>query len=188
MAQFVAQNSDNLFWFTLLHQGVVDDNVLLPGETKEVSIAVGASLATVNRVNVVQREVKVRSKLLNASFDGARLERRQFVEHRQDNDWVDSNGKHLHHNAEQPEIVEELVSSLLNNLQECSQERTAERNSKSLTFQHIRNPKLERLLVETKLLLKDKSVVVRQRQRQNGSQQVESEEEHKSVSDFALEP
>jgi hypothetical protein len=48
----MAQDGDDLLWLALLKQGVVDDNVLLPRQTIEVSIAVGATLAAINDVQL----------------------------------------------------------------------------------------------------------------------------------------
>jgi len=105
MTKFVTQNGNNLFRFTLLHQSVIDDNVLLPGKAEKVGITVCASLAPINRVNVVQRELQVRSKLLHTSLDLARFERGQLVKQRQNNDRIDSDSKDLYQDAEQPEVV-----------------------------------------------------------------------------------
>lgn len=44
MAKFMRQYGFNFLWLALLNEGIEDDDVLAPGETKEVGVAVGASL------------------------------------------------------------------------------------------------------------------------------------------------
>ncbi len=42
------KNSDNLLFVAFLNQGIVDDNVLLPWKTEEVSIAVRTALTAID--------------------------------------------------------------------------------------------------------------------------------------------
>lgn len=188
VAEFVAQNSDDLLRLALLDQGIVDDNVLLPGETVEVGVAVGAALATVDDVQLLQREFQLLGEVLNTSLQFARLQGRQLVEQRQDSNRVDSDSKDLDKDTEEPEIVEERVTGLLDNLEHRANNRSTQNNTQHLTLEHIRDPELEGLLVEAELLLEDESVVVRDRQRQNSADQVETEEEYQCLGNLALEP
>lgn len=165
VTQFVAKDSNNLFRLALLHKSVIDHNVLLPGESKEVGIAMGASLTTINGVNVVQGEFELLSEFFNTSLDGARLQRGEFVEHRQDDNRVNRNGEHLNDDAKHPKVVEEFVTSLLDDLEYGSHDGTTKSNTKSLALQHVCNPQPNSLLVETELFLKDESAVVRDRER-----------------------
>ena len=76
VAELVRQNSNNLFRFALLNQGVVDNNVLLPGQTKEVGVAVSAALASINDEQLVKGEVELLSQGLGLSLKLAFLQGR----------------------------------------------------------------------------------------------------------------
>lgn len=92
MAELVCENCHDLLGFALLDEGVVDDDVLLPRKAEEVGIAVGASLASINDVELLEREVKAHSQSFDTSLECSRVQRRELVEQRQDGDWV--NGDH----------------------------------------------------------------------------------------------
>ena len=169
VAKLVTQHSDNLLGFGLLNQGIVDDNVLLPWQTVEVSIAVGTALAAVNDMQLLERELKLLGKLLDTGLEFTRLEGRELVEQRQNNNGVNSNGEDLEEDTEEPKVVEERGVKLLDNLKHSTDDGSAENNSEHLTLEHIRNPKLDSLLVEAELLLEHKGVVVRDRQREDSA-------------------
>ena len=95
MAKFVSKNSDNLLGLALLDQGIVDDNVLLPWHTEEIGITVSTSLAAINNIELVKRELQAFSKALNTSLQVARLEGRKLVEQRQNRNRVDGNHENL---------------------------------------------------------------------------------------------
>jgi hypothetical protein len=101
---------------------------------------------------------------LSKSFDGdlerAGLERGKLVEQRDDGDGVDGDGEELDTESEQPKVVEELVTSLLNDLQESPAKRYTKRERKRLSFEQVGYPQTDSLLVEAELLLKDEVVVV----------------------------
>lgn len=156
----MAQDGDDLLGLALLKQGIVDDNVLLPGQTIEVSIAVGATLAAINDVQLREGKLKLLGQVLNTSLDLTRLQRGQLVEQRQDSDGVDSDGEDLDKDSKEPQVVEERVTSLLNNLEDGADNRSSQNNAQHLTLEHIRYPKLEGLLVKPELLLQHESVVV----------------------------
>ena len=187
VTKFVAQNCDNLLGLALLKQGIVDDNVLLPWQTVEVGVAVGAALATVDNVEFRERELQLLGQVLDAGLDVTRFQGRKLVEEGQNNDRVDGDSEDLNKDAEEPQVVEERVASSLNDLENGADDRSSEDNSKHLTLEHIRNPETERLLVESKLLLKHEGVVVGDRKRENRGQNVETEDEDQSLTDFALE-
>lgn len=187
VTKFVAQNSDNLLGLALLKQGIVDDNVLLPWQTVEVGVTVGTALATVDNVEFREGELQLLGQVLDTGLDVTRLQGRKLVEQRQDNDRVDGDSEDLNKDAEEPQVVEERVTSSLNDLENSADDRSSEDNSEHLTLEHIRNPETERLLVESKLLLKHEGVVVRDRKRENRRQNVETENEDQSLTDFALE-
>ena len=50
VAELVRQDSDDLLGLALLDQGIINDDMLLPGQAEEVGIAVRAALAAVNDV------------------------------------------------------------------------------------------------------------------------------------------
>ena len=92
MTELVCENCHDLLSFTLLDEGVVDDDVLLPWQTEEVGIAVSASLASIDNVELLEREVEAHSQLFDTSLECSRVQRRELVEQWQDGDWV--NGDH----------------------------------------------------------------------------------------------
>lgn len=95
VAELVCENGHDLLGFTLLDEGVVDDDVLLPWQTKEVGVAVGASLASINDVELLEREVETRSQPFDAGLECSRIQRRELVEQWQDGDWVDGDHENL---------------------------------------------------------------------------------------------
>lgn len=163
MTQFMAQDSNNLFRFTRLEQRVINDNVLLPRQAIEVRIAVSASLAAIDDVELVQGELKLLCELLNTGFDWARLKRGQLIEQRQDRDRIDSDGEDLDEDTEKPEVIEEAVTRLLDDLESRSKDRATDHNPQRLTLQDVGYPKLDGLLVEAEFFLEDERVVIRER-------------------------
>ena len=95
MSKFVCQDCYNLLRLALLDQGVVDDNVLLPWHTKEIGVAVSTSFATINDVQLVERELQALGKCFDASLQLARFERGEFVEQGKDRDGIDGDHKDL---------------------------------------------------------------------------------------------
>lgn len=100
MAELVCENRNDLLGLALLDEGVVDDDVLLPWQTKEVGIAVGTSLASINDVELLEREVETRSESLDTGLECARVQRRELVEEWQDGDGVDSDHENLEGSSE----------------------------------------------------------------------------------------
>ena len=80
MAKLVAQHCNHLLRLALFDQGVVDDNMLLPGQTEEVGITVGTALAAVDHKQRFERELQPLSECLDPGLKFARLEGRQFIE------------------------------------------------------------------------------------------------------------
>jgi len=163
VTELVGKDCNYLFGFALLNQGVVDDDVLLPWQTEEVSIAVRASLAAIDNMKLFKREVQAGSQPLNASLEWSRLQRRELVEQRQNRDWIDSDHENLESSAEQPEVVEELVTGLLHNLQETSKNWWGKNESQYLRFDNIRNEDLWCLFIESKFLFQNKCAIDRSR-------------------------
>lgn len=177
----MAQHGHHLLRLTLLDQSVVDDNVLLPGQAIEVRIAMRAPLAPINNIKLLEREFQPFSQPLHPSLQRSLLQRRQLVEQRQDEDRVDRDREDLNANPEQPEVIEEPVPGLLHDLEEDTENGCPQRDHQSLALQHVGDPQSECLLVEAELLLQDKGAVVRGREREEGGDEVEGEEEDERV-------
>lgn len=58
VAQLVSEDGNDLADSALLNQGIIDDNLLAPGQSVEVRVAVGTALGTIDNVEVLQREVE----------------------------------------------------------------------------------------------------------------------------------
>ena len=58
VAQLVSEDGNDLADFALLNQGIIDDNLVAPGQSVEVRVAVGTALGTIDNVEVLQREVE----------------------------------------------------------------------------------------------------------------------------------
>lgn len=187
VAQFVSKNSNNLIRLALLDESIVDNNVLLPGETKEIGVGVGASLASINDIELVERELEASGKSFNLGLELTILKRRQLVEQRQDSNGVDGDHEDLKSNDEEPQVVEELVTSLLDDLEETCEERRRENEGESLGLDEIGDKELRRLLVETKLLLKDESLINRRRKTKKLANNGESQDEYDSMADLSSE-
>lgn len=188
VTKLVRKNSNNLLRLALLNKSIVDDNVLLPGETKEIRVGVGAALAAVDDVELVQGELEAGGKRLDLCLELAVLEGRQLVEQGQDGNRVDGDHKDLEGNDEEPEVVEELVASLLDDLEEASEERRSEDKGQSLSLDEIRDKELGRLLVETKFLLEDKRLVDGGRESKNLANSGKSQDEDDSMANLPREP
>src|ERR1700712_593446 len=107
----------------------------------------------------MQREVESLRQRLNAGLQLARLQRRKLVEQRKDRNGVYSDHEDLEGSTKQPEVVEELVTGLLHNGEETSENRWSEDKAQHLTFEYIRNEDLGSLLVESELLLQNEGAV-----------------------------
>ena len=53
MSKFMSKNSDNFLSLALLNQGIINNNVLLPWQPKEIRITMRRSLATINNIKFV---------------------------------------------------------------------------------------------------------------------------------------
>lgn len=100
VAELVCENGHDLLGLTLLDEGVVDDDVLLPRQTEEVGVAVGASLASIDNVELLEWEVEARCQAFDAGLECARIQRRELVEEWQDGDGVDGDHENLEGGSE----------------------------------------------------------------------------------------
>lgn len=187
VAKLVGENSNDLLGLALLDQSVVDDNVLLPGKTKEVGIAVGAALASINDVELVEGEVEFLGETLDLRLELALLQGGQLVEERQNGNRVDGDHEDLESGAKQPEVVEELVTSLLDDGEETREDGRGQDDSDEVGLDHVRDEQLGRLLVEAKLFLENKGLVDVGRERQNLADEHEGQDEDDGMRDLARE-
>ena len=187
MAQLVSENSPDLIGLVALNQSIVENDVLLPGEAKEIRVGVSAALATVNDEELVQGELEAGSKVVNHGLELALGKRRQLVEERKDEGRVGGGHEHLETSDESPEVEEELVARLLNNLEEAGEDGRQEDSGESVGLDHVADEETGRLLVETIFLLEDEGIVKPGRQAEDLLDSEERENEDDRVADFAGE-
>lgn len=177
VTKLVTQDSNDLFWLTLLDKGIIDHNVLLPRQTVEVGVAVSTPLAAIDDVQLLEGEAQLLCQVLDASLEFTGFQGRELVEQRQDHDRVDGDSEDLDKDTKEPEVVEERVARLLDDLEHSTDDRATQDDTQQLTLKHVRHPELDCLLVETELLLENEGVVVRYGKRQEGGDYIEGEEE-----------
>lgn len=192
MAQFpvtklVSQDRENLVSFGLFQQSIVDDNVLLPRQTVEEGIGVSAALAAVNDVQLVQGEVEPSSQFVDLCLELAILERRQLVEQRLDKGRIQSRHENLNGGGEDPSVKDKLVASLLDDLEETSEDGGHQDGSQEVGLEDIGDEQAGRLLVEAKLFFQDKGAVDLGRQTESLLDEHKGEDEDDGVGDFAGE-
>lgn len=187
VAQFMAQNGNNLFSLALLKQGIVDNNMLLPWQSEEIGVAMGASFTSINNVQLGERELKLLGQVLDGGLQDAGFKRGELVEQGKNGNWVDSDGKQLDKDSKHPKIVEEAVASSLYDFQDRADDGSSENDSQHLAFEHVHNPELDGLLVEAKLLFQDKGAIVRGREGQYRCNDVENKDKQQGMSDLPSE-
>lgn len=187
VAELVGQDRENLVSFGLFQQSIVDDNVLLPRQTVEEGIGVSAALAAVNDVQLVQGEVEPSSQFIDLCLELAVLEGRQLVEQRLDKGRIQSSHENLNGGGENPSVKDELVASLLDDLEETSEDGGHQDGSQEVGLDDIGDEQAGRLLVEAKLFFQDKSAVDLSRQTESLLDEHKGEDEDDGVGDFAGE-
>ena len=135
----------------------------------------------------MEREVELLGQGLNLGLELALLKRRQLVEQRQNGNWVDGDHENLQSGSEHPEVVEELVAGLLDDSKESREDGGSQNEGQEDALDLIRDPELGCLLVETKLLLQNESVVEASRQREDLADDDERENEDDRLRDFTRE-
>lgn len=163
VTKLMCKNSHNFLGLALLDQGIVNDNMLLPRHTKEVRVAMSASLTTINNIELMKRKLQALSQTLNTSLQLPRLQRGKLVKQRQNRNGVDRNHKDLQSSPKQPKVIKELVPRLLHNSQEARKDGRGQNESQHLRLQDIHNEEFGRLFIEPKFLLQDECVVDRSR-------------------------
>lgn len=187
VTELVGQDRENLVSFGLFQQSIVDDNVLLPRQTVEEGIGVSAALAAVNDVQLVQGEFEPSSQFVNLCLELTVLEGRQLVEQRLNKRRIQSGHQNLHGGGKDPSVKDELGASLLDDLEETSEDRGHQNGSQEVCLDDIGDEQAGRLLVEAKLFFQDKGAVDLGRQAQSLLDEHEGEDEDDGVGDFAGE-
>lgn len=188
VTKLVSKHCSNLVWGVAFNQSVVENNVLLPGQTKEVGIGMAATLATVDDEELVQRELEVGSKGVDLCLELAFGERRQLIEERQDEDWVSSGHEDLQASSKGPEVDEKLASGPLDNAEESGEDRGQDDGGDEVGLDEIGKIELGALLVESMLLFEDKGIVEARRKVEDLLEGEEREDEEDRVADLAGKP
>lgn len=102
MTELVREDGNNFLFLALLNQCVIDDNVLLPRKTEEISVTMRAALTAIDDEQFLEREVKFLCQRLGLSLQFAFLQRGQLVEKRQNEDGVDRDGEDLKYSGKEP--------------------------------------------------------------------------------------
>lgn len=129
VTKFMTQDGNDFLSLALLNQGIIDDNVLFPRQAVEVRVAVSTPLAAINDIQLMERELELPGKALNACLQFSGFQRRELVEQWQDDNGVDGDSEDLNEDTKEPEVVEERVASLLHDLKHRADDRGSQHNS-----------------------------------------------------------
>lgn len=187
VTELMSQNSCDLVGLVALDQSIVENNVLLPRQTKEVGVGVGAALAAVDDEQLVEGELEAGGQLINLGLELTLWERRELVEQGKDEGRVCGGHKDLKTGEEGPEVEEELVARLLDNLEEAGEDGRQEDDSEGVGLEHVREEEAGRLLVEAILLLQDECVVEARWKTEDLLDQEEADNEDDRVANLARE-
>lgn len=121
-------------------------------------------LAAIDDLEFAKWELQPLGERFDAIFQLARFERREFVEERDNQNWVDCDGAELDNECESPEVEEELIAGLLDDLEERGAERYTEGERQRLAFDEVGEEEGKGLLVEPIFLLEHEVVVVAERE------------------------
>ena len=187
MTKFVTKHSNNLLGLALLKKSVVDDNVLLPRQAVEVGVGVCAALAAIDNVELGQWELEAASECLDLGFELAVLEGRKLVEQRKNDSGVHGHHENLNGSGESPEVEEEAVAGLLDNLQETGQQWGREDKGEQVGLDHIGDEETRRLLVEAELLFQNECMIDATGETEGLVDQNEADDEEDGVANLARE-
>lgn len=84
-----------------------------------------------------QRKLQPGCESLHFGFKLSRFKRSQFVEHGEDDEWVDSDHESLDEKDKDPEVVEKIGAKGLNNLQKSGKNGPTQYNDENLVFNDI---------------------------------------------------
>ena len=68
VTQLMTEDCNNFLRFALLDEGIVNDNMLLPWQTKEICVAVCTSLASINDIETLEREFQTLRQCFDSRF------------------------------------------------------------------------------------------------------------------------
>jgi len=159
MAKFMSEDGFYLFSFALLDEGIEDDNMFAPWEAKEVRIAMRAALGTVDLIQMLEREVQLRSKAFDPFSKVAFGERRQLIKEWLNDSRVDEDHQNLEGKQERHQEWDEAVTSPLKDLQKGGKEWSTESKSNQPAFNGIRDKKPRSHLVKPVFFLEDEGLV-----------------------------
>lgn len=159
MSQLVGEDSFDLLRFGLLNQGVEDDDVFAPGQAEEIGVTMRAALASINLVEVLEREVEFRGECLCPGTEITIFERRQLVEERLDDGWVEQDHDELEADHECHEPRNESVSGPFEYVEEGGEERRAEDDAETDGFDEVADEYARRGFVEAMFGLHDEGGV-----------------------------
>jgi hypothetical protein len=187
VTELVTENSGDLVGLIALDEGVIKDDVLLPGETEKISVGVGAALAAVDNVEITQGELEAGGEVVDLCLELSLGQRGQLVEEGQDEGRVGGGHEELETSGEGPEVEEELVASGLDDLEEAGDDRWEQGDGEQVGLDHVGDEELGSLLVEAELLFEDKGVVDARGEVKDLLQCEEAEDEDNGVADLAGE-
>lgn len=187
VSEFVGENGEDFVRLALLKKSIVDDNVLLPRKTVEKGVRVGAALAAVDDVELGEGELEAIGEGVDLGLELAVLERRELVEERLDEDGVGGDGKELDTGRESPEVKDKAGTSLLDNLEETSEDRGDDDGEDEVGLDHVANKEAGRLLVEAKLFFENKRAIELAGETEDLLDEDKGEDKDDGVADFAGE-
>lgn len=95
VSEFMGQNGSDLLSLALLDQRIVNNNVLLPRQTEEVGIAVRTALASIDNIQLGERELELLGQCLNGCLKFSGFQWGELVEQGRDEDGPDGDHEHL---------------------------------------------------------------------------------------------
>lgn len=143
--------------------------------------------ASIHHVELGERELELSSKSIDLGLEFAFFDRSKLVEQGKNKDRVDGEEENLRKGRKTPDIEDELVSSLLDDLEATGKDRGHENAGDEGGLDLIAEEDLGSLLVEAELLLENESAVEADRQAQDLLDEHEGEDECDGVADFACE-
>ncbi len=112
VAELVSDNGRYLCRAHLLNQRVKDDNVLLPGKSKEECIRVRAARAPVRDMDLAERKRKPVRQAGDPLLDVLALQGRQLEEQRQDKHGVKGDEEYAKAQSRQAEVQREHAAAV----------------------------------------------------------------------------
>lgn len=146
------------------------------------------AFAAINDLQLREWKLEAAGELFHGLAKLSLRKRRELVEERHDEDRIDGDAEDLDRKYEEINVVEEAVASLLNDGEEGTANRDTEYNAQRLSFEEVRDPKFEGLLVETILLFEHEVVVVVERKTNDCLNGGEGEEPNQAMANLPATP